>query len=96
MIDVKAAVQIAKAFVLDLFQDEGVSDLGLEEVEYEEEEGSWYVTVGFSRPWDFPRGSLSVFSGSTNPKRTYKRVHVKDGKVVSVQNREVNEPKTSA
>ena len=31
--DVKQAVRVAKGYVLDLFRDEGVMDIGLEEVE---------------------------------------------------------------
>ena len=31
--DVKEAAQVAKTYVRDLFMDEGISDVGLEEIE---------------------------------------------------------------
>ena len=50
--DVKDAVNAAKTYVAQLFADEGLSNLGLEEVEFDDGSGAWRVTVGFSRPWD--------------------------------------------
>ena len=50
--DVKEAVKRAKAFISDLFADEDIRDLGLEEVEYDEASREWRVTIGFTRPWD--------------------------------------------
>lgn len=84
--DVKAAVDLAKTTVADLFAKEGVINLGLEEVEYDEAREQWRITVGFSRSWD-NQGTLSFALG--NIKRTYKVVVIdKDGKTVSVKNRE--------
>ena len=49
--DVKEAVQTAKKYVAELFTDETIADVGLEEVEFNNTSNSWEVTIGFSRPW---------------------------------------------
>lgn len=90
----KEAVKIAIEHVRDLFESEKISNLGLEEVEYEENERSWVVTVGFSRPWDFPTGPLAAaISNHLKPdRRDYKTVRIResDSKVISVKNRPVD------
>ena len=88
--DVKEAVDLTKQHIVDLFATEGVTNLGLEEVEYDDALDQWRITVGFSRPWDQP-GPLAAVAGWPNAgmRRTYKIVIVgKDGKVVAVRNRE--------
>ncbi len=50
--DVKEAVGIAKAYLGDLFADEEIRDVGLEEVKFDHESNHWDVTIGFARPWD--------------------------------------------
>jgi hypothetical protein len=73
-LDVKRAVSIAKSFVADLLAEEAPANIGLEEVEYDEESGHWLVTVGFSRAWN--RGALGSFSGPLG--RDYRVVTVDD------------------
>lgn len=85
--EVKDAVNLARDYVHDLFADEQISNLGLDEVEYDESKDVWLVTVGFSRPWDYPKGALAMMAQSVSPRRSYKQVAVKSGKVVSVKNR---------
>ncbi len=86
--NVKEAVSAAKGFIQDLFADEGITDIGLEEVEFDEPEDEWRVTIGFTRPWD-KAGGIATFASPTNPRRTYKVVHIsgETGKVASVKNR---------
>ena len=48
--DVKEAVAIAKRYITDLFADEGIAHLGLEEVLFDEWSGDWKVTIGFAPP----------------------------------------------
>ena len=81
--DVKEAAQIAKTYVRDLFIDEGISDVGLEEIECDG--GYWRITIGFSRPWDHHIGS--VLGGKKA--RAYKVVEITDetGYVLSVKDR---------
>ena len=86
--DVKEAAQVAKTYVRDLFMDEGISDVGLEEIECDG--GYWRITIGFSRPWDHNIGS--VLGGKKY--RAYKIVEITDetGNVLSVKDR--NLPKS--
>ena len=81
--DVKEAVQIAKKYVIDLFEEEGISDIGLEEVVFAS--NSWTITIGFSRPWN--RNIGSVLGGQVS--RSYKalRIQDEDGQVLSVKDR---------
>ena len=50
--DAKGACHKAKDYIADLFADEGVTNIGLEEVEFESTSNSWRITISFSRPWD--------------------------------------------
>jgi uncharacterized protein YdeI (YjbR/CyaY-like superfamily) len=53
--DVKQAIETAKTYVKDIYADEEVTNLGLEEIEHARQAGNWVVTLGFSRPWNTPR-----------------------------------------
>ena len=95
--DVKQVVDLAKNYVKDLFASEGIFDLGLEEVEFDENVQRWNVTIGFSRPWD--KIFFSTFEKlaalaerTTSPKRSYKVVRIDDvsGRVLALKNRESN------
>ena len=90
---VKEVVKYAIDHINDLFKDEKISNIGLEEVEFNSEIGNWEVTVGFSRPWDYPQGALASIAAGASAKRTYKIVTVNDmdGEVISVKNRPVND-----
>lgn len=50
--DVKEAVRTAKSYVAELFREDGIVNLGLEEVVPDDETGGWQITIGFSRRWD--------------------------------------------
>ena len=66
--DVKAVAQRAKTYVVDLFDDEEISNVGLEEVEFDDSLDKWIVTIGFSRtvgPQEL--FELSVRGGSPGP-----------------------------
>ena len=80
--DVKQAVVIAKQHIAELFAEEEILNMGLEEVELDEE-GFWRITIGFSRPWN--RNVGSVLSGENS--RSYKIVVLSDkgGDVLSVK-----------
>lgn len=89
--DVKDAVQKAKLYIMEIFASEGVTNLGLEEVEFDDQSKEWVVTIGFSRPWDKSEGGLAALAYQiTNPNRSYKVVRIDEGsaKVRSVKNRE--------
>jgi hypothetical protein len=83
--DAHTAVELAKNHITDLFGQEGLSNLGLEEVEYDDAREQWLITVGFSRSWD----NQGALASTGYIKRTYKVVTIdKDGKALSVKNRE--------
>lgn len=84
--NVKEAVARAKQYVKDLFGEEGISNVGLEEVDFD---GTcWSVTIGFSRPWNqgVGGGLASLVSAVS---RDYKIVKVEDdtGEILSVKSK---------
>ena len=76
--DVRGAVQRARAFVEDLLQDEGITDVGLEEVVFDDESNEWKITIGFSRPWDLAGDRRELFDFETGPSRSYKVIRIAD------------------
>jgi hypothetical protein len=87
--DVKEAVAAAKQHIRELFAEEAIENLGLEEVEFNDQAREWQITLGFSRPWNIP--SLNPFADQRS--RSYKVVRISEqtGKVISVKNRETVE-----
>lgn len=84
-LQVKEAVSIAKRYVADLFADEGVVGLGLEEVDYDEFRNEWRITLGLSRSQN--AGGLGNLLAAIG--RQYKVVTIDSSrKVRSVKNRE--------
>jgi hypothetical protein len=88
--DVKQAVVLAKRYIADLLADEGVINLGLEEIDRDDTAGVWHVTLGFSRPWNSVRNALTALTGDVAAKRSYRIVTVRDldGEVLSVKRRD--------
>jgi hypothetical protein len=86
--DVKEAVRAAKQYVQEVFADEGISDVGLEEVEFNDQAEEWRVTIGFSRAWD-KQSPFALAPAAARP-RSYKvlRISDKTGDIISVRNRE--------
>jgi hypothetical protein len=86
----KDAVAAAKACVIELFADESVGNVGLEEVSFDPDQALWWVTIGFSRPWQLTIGFMPV-SGQ-GPGRCYKVIAISDpdGRVVSVRDRDLS------
>lgn len=85
--DAKAACHKAKDYIADLFADEGVTNIGLEEVEFESTSYSWRITIGFSRPWDH-KNPLTAALGAV-VSRSYKVIRINDrsGEVESLTDR---------
>lgn len=83
--DAKKATKAAKEYIIDVFGDEQIDHIGLEEVKFDEQQSIWEITIGFSRPWN-----RDVLTRLPNPdERSYKVVRIKDwdGRVVSVTHR---------
>lgn len=81
--DAKQAVEKAKDYVTDLFADERIEHVGLEEIKFDS--GVWEVTIGFSRPWN--RSTLPLVPNPAH--RSYKTVRISDRreKVISMVHR---------
>ena len=84
--DLQEAVATAKQFVSDLFRDEDIAHLGLEEVQFDEQANAWHVTVGFSRPWQINSPFTGVVTAKVYRERSLKDVDVSDetGTVISI------------
>ena len=86
--DAREAVSYAKRYVSELFAEENIAEVALEEIDYDYDEEEWKVTIGFTRPWASPKTSGHIgFELPTN--RAYKQVRMsEDGsKVLSVKDR---------
>ena len=85
--DIKEAVATAKHYVVDLYSDEKIKNVGLEEVEFDDQKGYWLVTVGLTRIT--PANDFVSALGGT-PQRLYKMVTINGatGKPLSLRDRE--------
>jgi hypothetical protein len=93
--DVRQAVIAAKDYVNGLFADDGLANLRLEEVEFDEDAQTWNITLGLLRHAgtlsnDVAAVLLAPLEGKQE--RDYKVVRVDDrsSKVLSVKNRDPN------
>ena len=86
--DVKEAVKTAKEYLADLFEAEQITNVGLEEVVFEDLSNSWKITIGFSRPWDHKNALVATLPDG-RLSRTYKIISINDSssKVESLTNR---------
>ena len=93
--NMREAVAAAKFHLAQLFQDENITNVGLEEIEYDEMRGQWRVTISFSRNWQPSQedGKLSaaIARAALDRQRAHKVVTINngDGQIVSVKNREM-------
>ncbi|RST85262.1 hypothetical protein EJC49_16650 [Aquibium carbonis] len=85
----KEAVKSAKKYVSEMLAEEGIVNLGLEEIERDDAKKMWNITLGFSRPWN-TTGPLSAIAGGAAAQRTYRTIRIRetDGHVVSMTRRE--------
>ena len=90
--NVKEAAKLAKDYVTDLFSEEGINNVGLEEIELGDDRQFWEVTIGFSRPWDHG-GLATVTLGQKGLRRSYKVLLIDNdnGNVASVKDRILRE-----
>ena len=99
--DVKESARTAKRYIAEVFSDEAISDVRLEEVEMDDPPGVWRITVSFLRPAEAPErsgGSAASalqaaalgISGVLPPlRRAYKIVEIDDdsGQLRAVRHR---------
>jgi hypothetical protein len=92
--DVKEAVAKAKTYLSEVFENESVAEVRLEEVQYDETEGAWLVTLGLMRPsYTRGQGAMAALMSPASFKRTYKVVRIPDGgqEKPSIKIREIGE-----
>jgi hypothetical protein len=89
VMDVSEAIRTAKDYVKRVFQDDGIADVGLEEVEYDPAHDTWAITVGFARARASSENSLAQLLEIASANRVYKVVTLAnaDGHPLSVKNR---------
>jgi hypothetical protein len=56
--DVDQAVKIAKNWINEIYLEEGITNLGLEEVTTDGK--NWSITVAFSRPWNTVKSACGL------------------------------------
>ena len=102
--DVKEVVKAAKDYITDVFADEGISEVGLEEVEFDLVSRDWKITIGFVRGWDwapfrsqthpmYQHNFLASAQKERRPPRYYKvlRIDNNSGDVKSLKDRMLND-----
>jgi hypothetical protein len=96
--ELKEAIATAKRHIEEMYEDERVSNVELEEIEHFHggEHGRWVVTVGFSRPWKSPRTRAQEVLeniGAAPPERRSIKVltMTEDGTVASLRDRHTAE-----
>jgi hypothetical protein len=89
--DAKSAILTAKKHFNDVFSEENVVNIGLEEVRFDDTRKEWLITLGFSWPWEAGSSIPALAKRSGNLPRAYKIVKLKDkdGDLVSITNRNV-------
>ena len=93
MIDVKEAIKIANEYFVDLYAEQKYSDILLEEVEYDEDDNVWHITLGYSPPRTIledvkdPLSPLSHLSSFSTIDRKYKifRIDAETSNVLSMK-----------
>lgn len=89
-VEVSAAVKAAKEWIIATMSGEGITNIGLEEVEFDDANGLWLITIGFSRPWNSVRNAMTAITGEPAASRIFRVISVKDadGRVVSMKKRD--------
>ena len=80
--NVQEVVRLAKNYVKDVFVEEQITNVGLEEIKFNEDQDCWEITIGFSRPWDYHTRSL--FENIHDPLQTQRRPKTRSFKVVNI------------
>ena len=90
--DVNQAIASAQAYSAEVYADEAITNLGLEETEYNSTLDQWLITLVFARPWNTPRTRaqevLENLGGVSPLKRSYKTVFVAStGDIMAMKDR---------
>lgn len=94
--DVKQAVSKAKRYLAEVFSDEEISDVRLEEVEFDRSDKTWLITLGFLQPdFEMPVERALRRTDLQRPMRqSYKLVKIpeNDNEFPSIKTRILGEP----
>ena len=91
--EVRSAIQTAKSYILELFEDEPITQIGLEELEFIDLDATWEVTVGFQRGWNSDSSGHNAGLFPSRAKRIYKTLRIRDdGSLISLKHRDVSVP----
>lgn len=88
--EAKEAVAKAKTLLIELFSEETMVNLALEEISRDDTQNCWLITLGFDRPWG-PLAGLSALSKGTGASlnRSYRVVTLTDdGRMLSIKRRD--------
>lgn len=87
MVSAKEAVNAAAAYMLEMYA--GATGLRVEEIELDDAQGLWIVTMGFWETVPVPPSLNSLAAIALNPKvqRVYKELRIRssDGQIVSMK-----------
>lgn len=90
--EVREAVRLAKRHIADLFADEEIEDIGLEEAVLGDYEPTgvavWRITIGFTRPWNRKLDTATMMRWQHRA-RAYKTVEIDvvNGAILGVTDR---------
>ena len=89
--DVKEAVQKASDYIHEVYTEEDVQHVALEEVVFDDKEAVWKVTIGFFRPWNQRTGIGAALTEAYWKSRSFKVVQIDDstGHVQSMTHRDL-------
>lgn len=90
MINVRQAVEAARAYLGALYSSEEIAGILLEEVEFDENARCWFVTLSFTMdklPYAGHTGVSAVVRSLEGPKRFFKvlKVHAETGEVLAMK-----------
>ena len=93
--EVREATRTAREYISEVFADEDIDEVVLEEVDFDDQSDLWKITVSFLRP----RGRMNKFeaaasgypAGTATMRRSFKVVNIDDdsGNIVSLKHRVV-------
>jgi hypothetical protein len=93
-IPIKTAVSNAMQFIRELYAEDQIKDILLEEVEFSEPADQWLITIGFTK-YKIQEYSLPAVTDLILPEREtvrkYKTVHIdaQSGKPISMKIRQI-------
>lgn len=82
------AVKAAKAVIEELYEEEKIGQVGLEELRFDPDSDEWRVTIGYAHP-EATDMRLPSYAQAPWTERRYKVVHLSDndGRLVAVTDR---------